>query len=73
MLSTFKLKELNICDMIKPKPRSDHVLFCHNDRIYSFGGIDMNSKCLQEMWELNLSSRRWTKCELHTKSRANLG
>ena len=73
MLSTFKLKELNICDMIKPKPRDGPALFCHNDRIYSFGGIDMNSKCLLEMWELNLSSRKWTKCELHTKSRANLG
>ena len=72
MLSTLKLKELKISDMRKPKPRYSPVLFSHNDRIYSFGGIDMNGKCLQEMWELNLSSRRWTKCELHTKSNANL-
>ena len=65
-----KLKELNFGDKIKPKPRGSTILIYHNDRIYSFGGVDMDmaGRCFQEMWELNLSSKRWTNCELHTSA-----
>ena len=62
------LKELNFGDEIKPKPRGNTILIYHNDRIYSFGGVDMAGRCFQEMWELNLSSKRWTNCELHTSA-----
>ena len=72
MLSTLKFKELNFGDEIKPKPRGSPVLIYHNNHIYSFGGVDMDMKCLQEMWELDLSSRRWINCELHTKTHADL-
>ena len=72
MLSTLKFKELNFVDEIKPKPRGSPVLIYHNNHIYSFGGVDMDMKCLQEMWELDLSGRKWTNCELHTKSHADL-
>ena len=72
MLSTLKCKELNFGDIIKPKPRGFPVLIHHNNHIYSFGGVDMDMKCLQEIWELDLSSRRWINCELHTKTHAYL-
>ena len=76
MLSTLKCKELNFGDVIKPKPRCSPVLIYHNNHIYSFGGLDgwrimWVDRWFQEMWELNLFSRRWIKCELHTKSHAN--
>ena len=74
MLSTLKCKELNFGDKIKPKPRGFPVLIYHNNHIYSFGGLDrdMVGRWFQEMWELNLFSRRWINCELHTKTHADL-
>ena len=68
MLSTLKFKELNFGDEIKPKPRGSPILIYHNDRIYSFGGVYMAGRCFQKKWELNLSSKRWTNCELHTSA-----
>ena len=73
MLSTLKCKELNFGDKIKPKPRGFPVLIYHNNHIYSFGGTEMyGGRYFQEMWELNLFSRRWINCELHTKTHAYL-
>ena len=73
MLSTLKFKELNFGDEIKPKPRASPVLIYHNNHIYSFGGVEMaGGRFFQEMWELNLFSRRWINCELHTKTHAYL-
>ena len=73
MLSTLKCKELNFGDVIKPKPRCSPVLIYHNNHIYSFGGVEMaGGRFFQEMWELNLFSRRWFNCELHTKTHADL-
>ena len=73
MLSTLKCKELNFGDVIKPMPRCSTVLIYHNNHIYSFGGVEMaGGRFFQEMWELNLFSRRWINCELHTKTHADL-
>ena len=74
MLSTLKCKELNFGDVIKPMPRCSTVLIYHKNHIYSFGGLadSVSGRRFQEMWELNLFSRRWINCELHTKLHANL-
>ena len=77
MLSTLKFKKLNFDDEIKPRPRGSPVLIYHNNHIYSFGGTAgtemlYGGRYFQEMWELNLFSRRWINCELHTKSHADL-
>lgn len=64
---------------MEPKPRSGHRIVYYNGKIYSFGGynpaVELNdpemdelwpdSKPLfKELWELNLSTGRWTKCEM---------
>ena len=69
MLST-KFNELISCGTMKPKPWDGPILIDHNGRIYSFGGEDLEKKStfFKEVWELNLSSRRWSECELEVAS-----
>ena len=64
---------------VKPKPRSGHRICYFNGKIYSFGGYnpaielgdpemdevwEESKPLLKELWELNLCTGRWRKCEM---------
>ena len=64
---------------VKPKPRSGHRIVYYNGKIYSFGGYnpaiepgdpemdeewEESKPLLKELWELNLSTGRWRKCQM---------
>ena len=64
----------------RSKPRSGHKIVHYKGRIYSFGGYNPNievddpdllddeywveSYPFKELWELNVTTGRWTKCEM---------
>ena len=64
---------------VKPKPRSGHRIVYYNGRVYSFGGYnpaidpadpemdavwEESRPLLKELWELNLCTGRWRKCQM---------
>ena len=75
----FKFLPLPPGSGVKPKPRSGHRIVYYNGRVYSFGGYnpaielddpemdevwEESKPLLKELWELNLCTGRWRKCEM---------
>ena len=72
----FHFQEIKCCTGEKrPEPRSAHRIVHYKGRIYSFGGFNPdfgvnfeewleNEHPFKEVWELNLTTGRWTKCEM---------
>jgi len=47
----------------KPQPRNGHKIVQYKGRVYSFGDCNPDFELVDELWELNLTTGKWTKCE----------
>ena len=69
----FHLQEKFCTGERRPKPRSGHSIVHYKGKIYSFGGSNPAIHpedfeiwpCFKELWELNLTTGKWTKCEMN--------
>ena len=67
----YHLQEIKCCTgKERPKPRIGHRIVQYKGRVYSFGGcnhdleLDDPDQLDNELWELNLTTGRWIKCEM---------
>ena len=48
-------------DVKGPMPRASHSSVCHNDKLYVFGGQDDDNNKLGDLWEFDLTGKKWNE------------